>query len=69
MKMLGDNEYLMSYTKGFSELPSPAQVITSTLHAYSRLLCQLNLSRGFASYGDDCASNITVAVSHCECAR
>ena len=26
MKMLGDDEYLFSYTKGFSELPSPAQV-------------------------------------------
>ncbi|CAN0505245.1 unnamed protein product, partial [Laminaria digitata] len=25
-KMLGDNEYLLSFTKGFSELPSPAQV-------------------------------------------
>lgn len=28
MKMLGDDEYLFSYTKGFSELPSPAQVRT-----------------------------------------
>ena len=26
MKMLGDDEYLWSYTKGFAELPSPAQV-------------------------------------------
>lgn len=26
MKMLGDREYLWSYTKGFSEMPSPAQV-------------------------------------------
>ena len=25
-KMLGDNDYLLSFTKGFSELPSPAQV-------------------------------------------
>lgn len=27
MKMMGDQEYLLSYTKGFSELPSPAQVL------------------------------------------
>eukprot|EP00903_Cladosiphon_okamuranus_P006658 g6501.t1 len=26
MKMLGDDEYLLSYTKGFAELPSPAQL-------------------------------------------
>ena len=26
-KILGDDEYLWSYTKGFSELPSPAQVL------------------------------------------
>ncbi|CAM9258383.1 unnamed protein product, partial [Scytosiphon promiscuus] len=29
MKMLGDDEYLWSYTKGFSELPSPAQLKAS----------------------------------------
>ena len=29
MKMLGDEEYLWSYTKGFAELPSPAQVPTA----------------------------------------
>jgi len=26
MKMLGDDDYLWSYTRGFAELPSPAQV-------------------------------------------
>lgn len=30
-KMLGNNEYLLSYTKGFAELPSPAQVRQWTL--------------------------------------
>eukprot|EP00904_Undaria_pinnatifida_P012481 jgi/Undpi1/8363/HiC_scaffold_25.g10831.m1 len=29
MKMLGDREYLWSYTKGFSEMPSPAQLKAS----------------------------------------
>ncbi|CAM9276032.1 unnamed protein product, partial [Pylaiella littoralis] len=28
-KMLGNNEYLLSYTKGFAELPSPAQLRAS----------------------------------------
>ncbi len=31
-KMRGDEDYLRSYTKGFAELPTPAQVHTDTMH-------------------------------------
>lgn len=39
MKMLGDDEYLWSYTKGFAELPSPAQVCMHTLYDATCFSC------------------------------
>lgn len=38
-KLLGDEDYLFSYTKGFASLPSPAQVGNGSLHMYVMYRC------------------------------